>query len=108
MVQVTEAGLLQEVHALCGEFGLLVHHCRDSRACDGNKGLPDLIIAGPGGVIFAELKSEDGERSADQDLWAWTLTRACDGGSVRMDYQLWRPTDLTSGLIRAELERIAK
>lgn len=104
---MTETGLQREVQALCDEYGLLWHHCRDSRACYGPRGLPDLIAAGPRGLILAELKSADGDRSADQDLWAWTLTRAAEGGSVRLDYQLWRPADLASGLIAAELRRIS-
>lgn len=104
---MTETELQREVQALCDELGLLWHHCRDSRACDGPRGLPDLIVAGPRGVLFAELKSEDGDRSADQDLWGWTLTRAAEGESRRMNYRLWRPAHLASGLIATELRRIA-
>lgn len=104
---MTETELQREVQALCNKYGLLWHHCRDSRACYGPRGLPDLIVAGPRGVLFAELKSEDGDTSADQDLWAWTLTRAAEVGSVRLDYQMWRPADLDSGLIATELRRIS-
>lgn len=104
---MTETELQDRVQTLCDELGLLWHHCRDSRACNGHKGLPDLIIAGPRGLLLIELKSEDGDRSADQDLWAWTLSKAAEGGTVRLDYQMWRPADLASGLIATELRRIA-
>ena len=97
---MTEAELVTEVMALADSFGLLYHHCGDSRHCSGPKGLPDLIIAGPGGVLFAELKSDTGVTSADQDMWAWVFHQV--GRTVR----LWRPADLKDGRIRQELELI--
>lgn len=99
---MTEAELVAEVSKLCGQLGLLWHHCRDARCCRGPRGLPDLIVAGPRGVIFAELKSEDGDTSPDQDLWLWTVAKG-----KRAGVELWRPRDLQSGIIRAVLEALA-
>lgn len=67
----------------------------------GPKGYPDFTIAGPGGILFREVKSSDGRRSMAQVHWGKTLTRA--GG----DYGIWRPEDWESGRIDAELRTIA-
>lgn len=100
---MTEAELVTEVIQLCKQLGLLWHHCREARTCRGPRGLPDLIIAGQHGLIFAELKSETGETSPEQDLWLWTLDRI---GSLDMVAHVWRPLDLESGEIRLKLESI--
>jgi hypothetical protein len=101
---MTEPELVTEVTALCVRLRLMWHHCRDSRSCQGPRGLPDLIIAGPRGLIFAEIKSEDGETSPAQDLWIWTLDRI---GSLDMTPAVWRPADLSSGEIKLKLQSIA-
>jgi hypothetical protein len=79
---------------------IIAHACQDSRHCTGDKGMPDVVLAGRGGLIFAELKSEDGETTPEQDLWIWTLDRA----GIR--WELWRPIDLTTGIITANMEAI--
>lgn len=53
----------------------------------GRKGFPDLVIAGPGGHIFVELKSDTGRLSADQRHWLLTL--AAGGAEV----YTWAPKD---------------
>jgi hypothetical protein len=100
---MTEAELQHEIEQLCEELGLLWHHCRDSRTCTGAKGFPDLVIAGIKGALFVELKSEDGETTANQDLWLWHL-----GQAPPYPARIWKPCHLRSGQIRTELERIAK
>jgi hypothetical protein len=108
---MTEQELLRNIEELCDELGLFWHHCNDSRHCSGHKGIPDLIIAGQGGLVLAELKSESGESSAHQDLWGWTLTRAWRAMNAQAHpsgWVLWRPLHLADGTIRAALEGIAK
>jgi len=95
---VTEAELLAEVTALCDRLGLLWHHDPDSRRTEGSAGFPDLVIAGPRGVLFRELKSAAGDTSAEQDLWGWTLT--CLHHHL---WRIWRPADWRLGAIRTEL-----
>ncbi len=99
---MTEGELLELVQGECDRLGLLWHHCPDSRRCDGPRGFPDLLIAGPRGLVLIELKTHHGETSGEQDLWAWTLAH---GG--RDHYRLWRPADLEAGTVRAILERLA-
>lgn len=107
---MTEAELLARVMAMCREHPpLLVHHCRDSRLCSGSTpGLPDLIIAGEAGLIVAELKSDVGETTPDEDLWIWTLSRGADRNAPgrKISVTVWRPVDLQSGEIEQALEEI--
>lgn len=101
---MTENQLLARVVDLAGKLGLLVYHVHDSRRIDlqvSDPGFPDLVVAGQRGVIFAELKSANGETTAAQDQWAWILSRA---GAT---YRLWRPPDLEDGTIGEELQALA-
>lgn len=109
---MTEAEFTEEVAAMAGAMGLLLHHCTDSRRCIGQAGFPDLIIVGVRGIIFAELKIPGGETSAEQDLWHWTLHQAnmlCSTECERSGHlhQLWTPADLENGRIKRELEEIS-
>lgn len=93
MTTLTEADLQSRVIDLATLHGLHVHHCRPARMqsgkwatpITGHKGFPDLVIVGPGGVLFRELKAARGVLSADQESWLGTLTAAgADAG-------VWRP-----------------
>jgi hypothetical protein len=93
--------LRAEVLGLADELGVLAHYCGDARRCDGRPpGLPDLLLAGPGGLAFAELKAggtlDDGQR-----VWRDTLRRA------GVAWYLWQPADWFTGRIRAVIERLA-
>lgn len=94
---MTEHELTSRVLGLARDLGVLAHHCPTSVRCVGARGLPDLILAGPCGVLLAELKDELGDTSAYQDDWLWTLTRA----GVRA--VVWTPADWRDGTIRREL-----
>lgn len=113
---MTESGLLEAIIAECASRGLLVHHCRDSRYCEGTPGIPDLIIASFKGVIFAELKSAVGDTSADQDLWRYALYRVSHPSRgyppvitelQSVQYRLWRPEHWDAGTIQDHLARLA-
>jgi hypothetical protein len=90
---------------LCRLLHVRVHHCRPARRADGSwstpisgdSGFPDLVIAGAGGVLFRELKGAKGKLSASQQAWALTL-----GGA----WGLWRPADLHSGRVQAEIQGV--
>lgn len=88
------------VVAKARRYGLLCYHTYDSRR--SAPGFPDLVIAGPGGVAFRELKTENGRPSQAQMQWIHTLAAAgADAG-------IWRPHDLSSGLIEQTLARLCK
>lgn len=98
---MNENEFTRKVIGLAESYGLLVHHCYRSELCDG-AGLPDLIIAGPLGVIFAELKTATGQTDDAQDAWA-KLLKSQESWTEPV-YFLWRPDDWVNGRI----ERIVK
>lgn len=98
MTSKAEREFCQLIAAAAMGMGLLVHWCPDSRRCVGRRGFPDLVIAGPRGLLFREVKMEDGDTSPDQDLWAWTLGRW---------WGIWRPSDWDSGTIGKQLLELA-
>jgi VRR-NUC domain-containing protein len=68
--------------------GWLVAHVRDSRS-QNVVGLPDLILARPGRIILAELKSERGRLSPAQEKWIGVLKQV-----PGVEAYVWRPSDL--------------
>jgi hypothetical protein len=81
-------------------LGLHYFHDNDSRR--NRAGFPDLVVAGQGGFIFRELKSETGRLRPEQLDW---LSRLTQGGA---DAAIWRPSDMASGRIKEELTAITK
>lgn len=79
------------VTLLCRAFHLEHYHAHDSRRSE--PGFPDSVICGPGGVIFRELKRQDGHLSAPQQRWLDALTQA------GADAAVWRPSQLLDGFI---------
>lgn len=94
-----EDQLQEAILELCKYLRLKVFHVYDSRKSAG-PGFPDLVIAGPGGVVFAELKSEKGSVSLSQTEWLDMLTL---GGATAV---VWRPSDMDG--IRRTLTSLAK
>lgn len=93
---MTERQLQQCIIDLCRVFHLLCYHTRDSRG--SAKGFPDLVIVGPLGIIYAELKAATGKQTIDQRCWEAGIREA--GGA----FCLWRPGHWHSGEIRETLE----
>lgn len=65
------------------------------------KGWPDLIIIGPNGTLFRELKSMFGVLSVAQRAVGSKLARA------GLDWQVWRPVEWYDGTIESQLLKIA-
>jgi hypothetical protein len=85
---------------LCKLYGLKWYHPWSSK--NSVSGWPDLACAGPGGIVFAELKTQRGRVSPAQREWITALEHA--GQAVFV----WRPEDFLSGGIQRELAAIAK
>lgn len=85
---LTEKDWQRQVIELAGMLGYRHYHTHDSRRSP--HGFPDLVFVSPlrGRVIFAELKSERGKPSAEQEAWLRDLERA------GAEAYLWRPGDL--------------
>lgn len=91
---MTEAQLQAAVVKLCTLYGLHWHHQRYS--IGSKAGWPDLTIAGRS-LLFRELKREDGKPTAAQVEWGTRLEEA------GQSWDVWRPSDLSSGRIAKEL-----
>jgi hypothetical protein len=61
------------------------------------RGFPDLVIVGPGGAVFAELKCADDTVSPEQRGWLGRLTGA------GLTAVIWEPLDTYTGRIETEL-----
>lgn len=97
----TEAQLQEAVEKLCRTYGRLFHHCQDSRLCHGI-GFPDLVIAGPGGTLYRELKVRGREPAFEQRRWGRILREA------GQDWKIWTETDYASGLIAREIAMLGQ
>lgn len=67
-----------------------------------NPGFPDLVLVGPGGVLFRELKIDGGRVSEHQKFWIAALR---EGGA---DAGLWWEADWRSGLILREIKALGR
>ena len=86
------------VRRLMDDLGLFGYHTRNSKGSE--RGWPDWVIIG-NGILYRELKTERGTLTADQRAVGPRITRA--GGN----WAVWRPRDLLSGMIPAELTDLA-
>lgn len=108
---MTEDDLLTTVLGMAQVMGIKTAHFRPAQSKTGRwltavqgdgKGYPDVTFCGPGGVMFRELKSAKGTPSPEQKVWLAALTAAgADAG-------VWKPTDLRSGRIEAEMKAIRR
>jgi len=83
---------------LCRVLGVRYFHAYDARR--SVRGFPDLVLVGRSGVAYRELKSDWENLRPEQTTWKYALLAA------RQDWGIWRPRDLASGLIRAELSAL--
>ena len=111
---ISERELQASVIEYANLLGYLVFHAHDSRreivdaqgqsrliGDEKMKGFPDLVLARPPRLIFAELKAEVGKLSRDQFVWR-TVLEACSrpqycGGcgaifDGMVEYYLWYPS----------------
>jgi hypothetical protein len=95
-----EIHVQRHVEALCVQFGLLYYHTHDSR--NSPAGFLDVVVAGPGGLLFAELKSATGRLSAAQKRWVIMLT------SLGCNVAVWSPVEMRSGAIARQLQTLRK
>lgn len=104
---MTEAQLQAAVIEMARTLGWLTAHFRPALTERGwrtpvsgdGKGFPDLILVRGERLIAAELKSDVGAVSVEQDVWLGAFR--CAGALTAV----WRPRDWTSGGIESELRR---
>lgn len=92
---ITEKAFMKQVVDLAKLFGWASYH--PWLSVHSARGWPDLALCRPPRLILAELKSEKGKTTPDQDQWLSLLSQ-CPGVEV----YLWRPGDLDdiSGVLR--------
>ncbi len=93
LAQVSEADFQQTVIELFRATGWRVYHNLNSKGSD--PGWPDLQLLKRGRLVFAELKTQRGRLTAEQDFILNELR--CAGAET----YLWRPSDWV------EIERVA-
>lgn len=93
-----EAHLQGAVIDMCRLFGVAWYHAYSSRR--SVPGWPDLALCGSRGFMLRELKTATGRLTTEQQQWGLTLRAA------GVSWDTWRPADLHSGRIQAELEAI--
>jgi hypothetical protein len=98
---ISEKAFTAQVISLARHLGWKTCHFRPAQTQTGRwitavqgdgKGFPDLVMARKQFVIFAELKTETGRMTSEQDMWSAVLPNC----------YLWRPSDYE------EIERILK
>lgn len=108
---MSEDDLLNAVLDLAKALGIRTAHFRPAQTQTGRwitavqgdgKGFPDLVLVAPGGVLFRELKAARGSLSPQQREWLDAMTGA------GADAAVWKPADLQSGRILAELRAARK
>jgi hypothetical protein len=85
--KVTEAAFLRQIRDLARMFRWSTFHPFLSRWSE--KGFPDVVLCRPPRLILAELKTDRGKTTPDQERWLGLLG-ACPG----VETYLWRPADL--------------
>ena len=90
-----ESQLQSKVVALIKELGLRSWHCVNMRG--SQPGWPDLVIFGPKGVIFRELKTNDGIVKPEQREWGAVIRKS------GCDWDVWRTRDWETKRILGEL-----
>lgn len=102
--------MLGEILAKSSELGLLAHHqltycphCRRALTTHmaGDRGFPDLVIAGHRGVLYREDKGMAGILRQGQRRWRYQLQAS------GADWDVWKPIDWLSGRVEDQLRRIA-
>ena len=91
--------LLAEVCGLADDLGLYWHH--QGNSIGSKRGWPDLVILGPCGALFRELKTMRGTLTVDQRKVGARLTGA------GMDWAVWQPRELFNGTIARQLLSIS-
>ena len=90
-----EKALQSNVIRLAGLLGWQCYHTYNSQR--SQPGFPDLVLVRNGVLIFAELKSDNGRVSPEQDKWLLNLAKC------NCHVFVWRPIDWIDGTIEEHL-----
>ena len=96
-LHINEAQFQQQIIDLARNLGWKIAHFRPAMTSKGyrtpvqgdGKGFPDCVIVGRNRVIIAELKSEKGTVSKEQQDWLNRFS-TCQG----VETYVWKPSDI--------------
>jgi hypothetical protein len=99
--RMLERELQVQVLELARMLGYLAYHTYDSRR--SVPGFPDLVLLHPrsGNLVVAELKSETGRVTLEQDEWLRAF-------ALRGAAFVWRPSTWRDGSVARALQRFAR
>ena len=74
---MTHDQVVAEIQARAERRGILSHYCGSAERCHADRGAPDLLLAGPFGVAWVEVKtSACPTLSSGQVAWRYMLRAA--------------------------------
>lgn len=82
------------------QLGVLWTYNPSSVQVQGHRGVPDMLLAGPGGIALAEIKTGGGLEDG-QERWRDILLAG------RVAWHLWMFGSLYDGSVDQELHRLA-
>ena len=88
--QVSESDFMAQIKQLAELCGWHAYHTYNSRRSAA--GFPDLVLAREGRIIFAELKTQRGQLTPEQDDWLAALAPA-ESEFAAHEVAVWRPSD---------------
>lgn len=83
--------VVAEILDRAAKRGVLGHYCPDSRRCEGDRGLPDVLLAGQFGAAWVEVKTGTAQLKPTQTTWKHMLLAA------GQRYEVMREGDLADG-----------
>jgi hypothetical protein len=92
------------VHAIqerAKKRGILTHYCGPAKLCKGDRGAPDLVLAGMFGAAWIEVKTPGDQLDPGQTTWKYALLAA------GQEHYVIRPPDLEDGRVDGLLDRLA-
>lgn len=98
---MTHDEIVVEIQSRARRRGVLSHYCPDSRRCDGDRGIPDLLLVGMFGAAFVEVKAPHDRVKPDQTTWKHALRAA------GQEYHLVHGDALLNGVVDGILDGLA-
>jgi len=99
-MDITEKDFATQVEDLLKLYGWKFYHVLEQRSYSKrtSKGFPDYVAVRPPRLIFAELKSEEGKLTPEQEEWL-DLLRECQLGTIVLpedcpEVYLWWPSQI--------------
>lgn len=68
--------VVHEIMARARQFNILAHYCGRSQSCQGDKGMPDLLLVGFYHAAFVEVKMPHDQLEPEQTSWRHQLQAA--------------------------------